>query len=289
MRITLSAFTLLLTLLLPPLAQARELKLASWNLAWFTGRDWLLPRDRAPRRAEDVARLAEYARRLDPDILALQEVDGPEAAARLLDARDYAFFFPEEDDVQRAGFAVRRSLRVTRNPDLAGLDLNPGARFSLRRGTDIMVEAEGRRLRLLSLHLKSGCSSGRLDRPEPECEQLVRQGEILAGWVAARQREGVAFALLGDFNRALGTPGDALWARLAAAAPLLRATEGVSSPCWAGPRGGRAFIDHILLGGAARDWAVPESLRVLVYAERSLDWRDRLSDHCPVSLRLRLH
>ena len=269
-------------------AVAAELKLASWNIAWLTDRAALLPRDRAPRDRGDVARLADYARRLDADVVALQEVDGPEAAARVLDPRAYAFYFPEEDDLQRSGFAIRRSLRVTRNPDLAALDLHPEARHSLRRGTDLTVEAGGARLRLLSLHLKSGCSSGRLERAEPECEQLARQGEILAEWVAARRREGVAFALLGDFNRAFERPEEPILARLLAAAPLVRVTEGVSNPCWSGPRGGRAFIDHILLGGPARDWMVPGSLRVLVYGEQGRDWRQRLSDHCPLSIRLRM-
>ncbi|MBL6079442.1 endonuclease/exonuclease/phosphatase family protein [Belnapia sp. T18] len=279
---------LALLLLAPGFALGAELKLASWNIAWLTSRTALLPRDRAPRESGDVTRLAEYARRLDADIVALQEVDEPEAAAQVLDPRAYAFYFPEEDDLQRSGFAIRRGLRVIRNPDLEALDLNPEAQRSLRRGADVTVEAGGARLRLLSLHLKSGCSSGRLEREDRDCEQLARQGEVLAGWIAARRREGVAFALLGDFNRAFERPDEPLWGRLSAAAPLTRVTEGVSNPCWAGPRGGRAFIDHILLGGRARDWLVPDSLRVLVYAEQGRDWRERLSDHCPLSIRLRL-
>ena len=52
--------------------------------------------------------------------------------------------------------------------------------------------------------------------------------------------------------------------------------------------GGETFIDHILLGGAARDWLVADSLRVLTYRETGGEWKQRLSDHCPVSVRLRL-
>lgn len=271
-----------------PPAQAGELKLATWNIAWLTSRDHLLPRDRTQRRPADLELLAGYARRLDADILALQEVDGPEAAALVIDPRRYAFYFPAEDDLQRSGFAIRHGLRVTQNRDLAALDLNPQARFSLRRGTDITVESGTARLRLLSLHLKSGCSSGTNGRDGNDCEQQARQGEILAQWIAARRAEGIPFALLGDFNRTMTNPNDALWRSLTATTPLLRATEGVANPCWATARGGRSFIDHILLGGPARDWLVPESLRVLVYAERGQDDRDRLSDHCPISLRLSL-
>jgi hypothetical protein len=92
--------------------------------------------------------------------------------------------------------------------------------------------------------------------------------------------------VLGDFNRRLA-PGEPFLARIEAAAPLARPTAGFATPCWADARGGRAFVDHLLLGGPARDWLVPRSLAVLVYAERDPAFRDRLSDHCPVSVRLR--
>jgi exonuclease III len=65
---------------------------------------------------------------------------------------------------------------------------------------------------------------------------------------------------------------------------LTRATEGRASPCW----GGEAFIDHIMLGGAAREWLQPDTLRVLTYRETGAEWQQRLSDHCPVSVRLRV-
>ena len=268
---------------------AAELKLATWNLAWLTLRaygDPDLPRGLAVRGPGDLELLARYAKRLDADILALQEVDGPEAAARVLDPGTYAFFFPAEQDIQRTGFAVRRALRAVQNPDLEALDLRPKARFSLRRGTDITVEADGRRLRLLSVHLDAGCRDAPLGTPGRDCESLSRQATILGGWAAERQREGIPFAILGDFNRAIAGGTDEFMRALAPAGPLLRATEGVSDPCWAGARGPRRFIDHVLLGGAAAEWLVPGSLRVLVYAERDPAWRERLSDHCPLSLRL---
>ncbi|WP_421993157.1 endonuclease/exonuclease/phosphatase family protein [Roseococcus sp.] len=283
-------FLLAIALLAASPLQAAEIKLATWNIAWLTLRpphDRALPRDLTPRQPEDFTRLADYARRLDADVLALQEVDGPEAAARILDPNDYRFFFPDERDIQRTGFAVRRSLRAIRNADLAELDPIPNERFSLRRGTDITVEVEGRMLRLLSVHLKAGCREAG-DRGR-ECDTLMGQSSVLAGWIAARRREGAAFAILGDFNRRATGANDAFFAPLAAAAPLLRANEGVSNPCWSDARGGRPFIEHILLGGPARDWVQANSLRVMVYAERDPAMRDRLSDHCPISVRLRIN
>jgi len=279
---------LLLALLAP--ATAAELKLATWNIAWATLRaadDRDMPRD-VPRRADaDWALLRQYANRLEADVIAFQEVDGPAAAARIFDPATYVFIFPDENDIQRAGFAIRRSLRVTQNPDLAGLDLRPQARFSLRRGTDVTVEAGTTRLRLLSIHLNAGCREEALGSSQ-RCISLAQQSEILAGWVAERQRDGVPFAILGDFNRRFLPAGDEFANRLNQAAPLTRATEGYSNPCFSDARGGRPFIDHILLGGPARGWLLPNTLRVMVYAERDASARERLSDHCPVSVRMRL-
>lgn len=281
---------LLASLLFALPAQAAELKLATWNLAWLTLRtqgDPDLPRGLAVRNPGDFDLLARYAKRLDADVVALQEVDGPAAAARVFDPGTYAFFFAAEPDIQRTGFAVRRTFRATQNPDLEALDLRPKARFSLRRGTDITVETAGGALRLLSVHLDAGCRDAALATANRDCESLARQAAILGGWAAERRREGIAFAILGDFNRTMAGGEDEFLRALAPAGPLLRATEGVSDPCWAGARGPRRFIDHILLGGPAPAWLLPDSLRVMVYAERDPAWRARLSDHCPLSLRLR--
>ena len=285
-----SALLAVLLLALP--ATAQEIKLATWNIAWLTLKPAghrSLPRDLPTRSPEDFRLLRGYAERLDADVVALQEIDGEAAAARLFDPAEYVIHLTDEDDVQRPGFAVRRTLRVTRHPDLAELDIRAGARRSLRRGADITVEAaDGARLRLLSVHLNAGCREDALDdRGPPECEGLARQARILARWVEARRREGIAFAVLGDFNRRM-TARDEFLGIVAGDDPLARPTTGFSTPCWADARGGRPFVDHILLGGTAREWLVPNSLAVLVYAERDRRYRDRLSDHCPTSVRLRL-
>ena len=70
---------LLLGLLLPALAQAADLKIATWNLNWLTTRalgDPALPSDVTPRQPADFDRLRAYADQLDADVIAIQEVDG---------------------------------------------------------------------------------------------------------------------------------------------------------------------------------------------------------------------
>ena len=90
-----------------------------------------------PRRNDaDFARLRDYALRLDADVVALQEVDGRLAAARVFDATRYDFHFTNETDVQGVGFAIRKTLRWRANNDLVAL----GLRENLRRGADIAIE-----------------------------------------------------------------------------------------------------------------------------------------------------
>ena len=285
-RLFLAALLIATCPLLSQSAAARVLKIATWNLEWLTLRpagDPALPETVIPKRPEDRALLRRYAQALDADVVALEEVDGPEAAAEIFTPDRYALFFSHDDVVQRVGFAVRRGIAVAQNPDLAALDIYPNAHFRLRSGVDITVDLAGNRIRLLGVHLKSGCHYGALTGNAGRvCETLRRQIPPLQGWIAQRREEGVPFALLGDFNRRMDGR-DEMMAALDQAAPLLRVTEGRSTPCW----GGNSFIDHIMLGGAARGWLEPNSMRVMVYREGE-DAKERLSDHCPVSVRLDL-
>jgi endonuclease/exonuclease/phosphatase family metal-dependent hydrolase len=272
---------ILLFLLLPSCAFGAELKLATWNLEWLTTNDRDLPADAHPKQPEDIDLLRRYAGELDADVIAVQEVDGPAIAARVFPSGTYAIQLSHDHVVQRVGIVVRRSIPYSANPDLTGLDLGPGRQ--LRSGVDITLRSQPP-LRVLAVHLKTGCFDDRLTSSKRRsCAELREQMPPLLDWISARRAEGVAFAILGDFNRHMDGR-DQLWSMLRQAAPLTRATEGHASPCW----GGEAFIDHIVLGNAARDWLLPESLRVLTYRETGVEWQQRLSDHCPVSVRLRL-
>ncbi len=273
----------LLICLIPMIARAEELKIATWNLNWLTLRAPAsagLPADVKPRHPEDFDRLAQYAAELNADVVALQEVDGWDAAARLFPRDRYSIHMTHDHVVQRVGIVVRRGLHYDRNPDVTAINANPAQR--LRSGADLTLHLAGGDLRLLAVHLKTGCQDKALARSTRRpCVELREQIEPLQAWIAARQQEGVPFLILGDFNRRMEAP-DQFIVALRKAAPLLRTTEGRSSPCW----GNEAFIDHILAGGPARDWIVPNSLRVLTYREQGREWQDRLSDHCPVSVRL---
>ena len=279
------ALVLLLGLVVAAPVFAADLKLATWNLEWLTDRgagDTRLPSDAHPKRPEDFDVLSRYAAELDADVIAIQEVDGSAVAARVFPPESYSVHMTRDHVVQRVGLAVKRGIRYSVNPDVTGLDVDPG--HQLRSGADITLDLAQGALRVLAVHLKTGCFDQRLSRTTHRtCAELSAQIPPLQEWITARTADGVPFAILGDFNRHMDGR-DQFWAALRQVAPLTRATEGRASPCW----GGEAFIDHILLGGAARAWLQPDTLRVLTYRETGEAWKERLSDHCPVSVRLRV-
>ncbi len=269
----------LLALLVAQPALSAELKIATWNLDWLTTRpagDPGLPTDVTPRTEEDFARLAGYAADLNADLIAIQEVDGFRAATKIFPPDRYSIHMTRDHVIQRVGIVVRRGLKYDMNPDVTALGID-----HLRSGADITLHLPGTDLRVLAVHLKTGCRNQPLPKAhDRSCSELRDQIPIVAAWIAERQKDQTPFIVLGDFNRWMDGR-DSLLAELRQAAPLARATEGHSSPCW----GAENFIDHILAGGAAANWMQADTLKVLIYRETDKAMKDRLSDHCPVSVR----
>jgi hypothetical protein len=84
----------------------------------------------------------------------------------------------------------------------------------VRWGTEILVEKDGQLLRLLSVHLKSGCHDGSLENPtDPDCVTLAAQREPLEAWIDKAAQELAPFVILGDFNRRIDRfdQDDHLW------------------------------------------------------------------------------
>jgi len=172
---------------------------------------------------------------------------------------------------QAAGFAVRNSLPVERHPDLVALqDGDP----NLRSGVDITVTPpHGAPIRLLSVHLKSGCAGGTAGA---SCETLNRQVNVLEHWVEARATESAPFAILGDFNRRLALPDDPLWAILdGPPGPTDLSLAAGSERPKCDPRY-TSFIDHIVVDPRLASEA--HNFQEFTYPG------ERLSDHCAISL-----
>lgn len=263
----------------PPAHALGALKVATWNLEWLHRAN----NDGPVKRSDaDYARLRSYAERLAADVIAFQEVEDERAAERVFDPARYRVYVAKRGDTQRTGFAVRRDLQIEVHADYDALDVG-----QLRSGADITVRSGTLALRLLSVHLKSGCFDAPLDGAQRECQKLATQLPMLEAWIDARGREGVAAVVLGDFNRRLfARKGEPFWAAIDDADPpasdLWSPTDGQVSTCWSGEH--PAFIDHIVLNVPAKRSSIADSFELFQYDARDANKRALLSDHCPIAI-----
>lgn len=260
------------------------LRIASWNLEHLAERDGSGCR---PRTDADYRALRAHADALDADVIAFQEVETQAAAERVFDPARYTVVIETRAgtadrgecgrdggrlNAQRTGFAIRKGVRFDRQPDLAALQLGDP---DLRSAVDVIVRPQGAEpVRLLSVHLKSGCNVG---REREACPVLFQQVPVLERWIDARAAEPVRFAVLGDFNRRLALPNDAVWADWDDATPAnadLSLAAG-DRPARCNPRYSD-FIDHIVLDRRAAN--VSSGFAEHTYAGEAL------SDHCAVSV-----
>ena len=300
------------------------LTLATWNMDWLMttqAHDELAPhcvRQQPPSNAHafpctpgkpqppvrtqaDFDALAHTATQLhdaqQATVVALQEVDGPEAARLVFQKGWKLDCFAHRAHPQKVGFAIRDDVPYRCNGDLSALDVDG----STRAGADItLYPGTAREVRLLAVHLKSGCFDGRLDRHFNPCERLRQQAPIVEAWIDQRVREGTAFAVLGDFNRHLDKdarypagPDESAPINLMQAwsdntppgAVLMRATEGQAYvPCDASDRH-KAYIDDILIDQRLAARSKDKRFARLSFA--ASDQGRALSDHCPVVWSLR--
>ena len=192
--------------------------------------------------------------------------------ANAIQAAQYRHWIPHKICIGY-GFATRRGLEYRRNGDLKAL----GAAAFQRWGTDITIMAESRELRLLSVHLRTGCWGEKQDgesRSRKACATLRGQMERLKAWPDARRAAGMPFVFLGDFNRRLTLSGDWAWRVLSPASAPLRLLP-AGEPFRFDPRF-PAFIDHMVAEGGAEAMVVPGTFR-------DAPQRGPHPDHCAIS------
>ncbi len=269
------------TLLVPPLQPEAPkkpslppLRIATWNLRWLHALDGHGP---VPRTASDYTRLAAYARRLDADVIALQEIDGPEAARRLLDPDAYRFHFVDHGTAQQVGFAWRHGVPVVATGRVDAL-----AGDGLRPGVTIDLQLASRRIVLLGVHLKSGCAHPS-QTTGAACERLFVQADRIADWLEARKSEGADLMMIGDFNRHFAGNGE-FWTRMERGASLVDLAGGLRATCWAAIDG--RFVDRFVFDTPAARWLRPGPVTQWTYDIDDAPSLPSLSDHCPLSVEL---
>jgi endonuclease/exonuclease/phosphatase family metal-dependent hydrolase len=122
---------------------------------------------------------------------------------------------------------------------------------------------------------------------------LARQVPALERWIDAQAREHKPFAVLGDFNRDLqrDVTEASLWAELDDADPpgadLVNTAEGQVFQNCMPSQTFSGYIDYIILGRQMAQGLVKNSFGRAVFRPKDA-LRRKLSDHCPVFIRLRV-
>jgi hypothetical protein len=168
------ALILLALMFLALPAWAQEIKLATWNIAWLTTKPAGhpdLPQNLTIRTEQDFARLRAYAERLAADVIALQEVDGPLAAARAV------IFAQMVDDPSTYVSTLRSDAKLKRKAE-SGLK----ERLKLwHEARDLVRRAEGTNLDVPEPVLAQPRRTNRRHRPvgrhiERQAHRIERNG-----------------------------------------------------------------------------------------------------------------
>jgi endonuclease/exonuclease/phosphatase family metal-dependent hydrolase len=279
---------------------AKPLKIASWNIAWLGSHEY------NKRLPADYEELARYAKILDADVIALQEVESARWAKKVF-GDGYEYYFSTRDWVQRVGYAVKKSIPYkVQSSEYKALDVG-----RVRHGMDLTLSQGEKKLRLLAVHLKSGCFDKSLEtndlsamkyeseseaKEKVACYTLSNQIKPLEAWIDNRAKENIPFIVLGDFNRRFSvdiekshSESQGLWQAIDddADEAMWTATMTKNSDCWGGYY--KHYIDHIVLDPKANKRYVKSSFNQLVFdQEFSRELSQNLSDHCPISIEIEL-
>ena len=293
---------------------AERLVLATWNMEWMMrpqvfdalaaqcygrerrpgGGDRSIPCDLAPKgrwSEQDFARLRAFAATLPADVIALQEIDGADAAREIFP--EHEFCFTQRRQVQNVGFAIRRGLKFRCNRDYTALGLPED---TVRWGADVTIEpGTPREMRLMAVHLKASCNRDPLTADRDDCRLLQRQVPVLEDWIDQRARAGDAFGVVGDLNRRFDREREAardatgaivaMWPEIDDGDPpgadLMNPGDGHGAVGCGNGHGERMPIDYLILGKRLAGRLVAGSYRVWDYPQGG-----RWPDHCVISIDL---
>ncbi|WBA10189.1 endonuclease/exonuclease/phosphatase family protein [Salinivibrio kushneri] len=274
--------------------------MATWNFEWLTLKD---DQRAGIRDQDDYQQLSSIFVQLAPDVLAFQEVDSPEALARVVPAEDYTVYFSDRyadvktraQSQQLTGIAVRKGWKVEDPKDLRQIALPDFFGVpSLRYGTYVVVTPPNQEpIHILSIHLKSGCF--KQTHASRSCKKLSKQFGALADWVIAHGDKNILIA--GDFNRYISDKQDPYWQQFrqtllentSAPTDIVNVTQSVRARCKARRYNWRTqtwnqvmysrLVDHILVSESlASQWQYSYQHHFAYH--RVMNYR--LSDHCPV-------
>ena len=282
---------------------AVRVKFTFWNVQWFPGRS---PNAKEVARARQVAAVAPVVRRLDPDVLGLEEVANADAARLLTDGLPGGYRVDVVTDFRQetGGPTRQQTVLASRLPLVNGWweSWRPAADGGPRprRGFAFAAyqPAPGQVLLVYALHLKSN----RLDEPGGAAVNAAMRAESIRQLLVHARAMAAAYAKLGTVTVVLGgdlntSLDDPRFATESSLRELLRdgyrwafqntpVTERVTLP------GGGGYpdvtFDHVFFRtfGPAAAATTPTTVRLLDAGVEPTG--PECSDHRPVSATLEL-
>ena len=264
-----------------------SLKIATWNVEHLAYPADTGCRSRTPN---EIAAMKAYAKSLNADIIALQEVGSKAALQQIFSQNDWQLIMSTRTDSpvytckqtgtvstqQKVAFAVKKTIPILNTAALEQLALS---RAGLRFGLQITVDTPQGPADILNVHMKSGCFvDDYLKSDTPACKIYARQAPILDNWIAKHESENVPYIILGDFNHRISAPYNRLTRTLL---NNTRSTNITTSQLLGCQTRYPAPIDHIIVGKMnAKN--ITKSAHVHKY--KNMDEKAMLSDHCAVSV-----
>lgn len=272
------------------------LRVATWNVEHLA---YPIELGCRPRTQKELVALKAYAKGLEADVVALQEVASSDAIHLLFPEDEWQVVMSQRPDSesyecrgngfmstqQKVAFAIRKPLMVASIDQVTDFGLNSRG---LRYGLAVSVKKGRETIELLNLHLKSGCFVDDYQQSDSSsCQTFAKQVPILDSWIEQREKNQSPYVVLGDFNHRLSAPYNRVTRTIetnenASVSTLDIATRELIGchPRYPAP------IDHIMVG------ALPSTLKIQnVHVHRFNDMNEdaMLSDHCAVSLELSKH
>ena len=116
----------------PNVTTAEELRIMSWNMQWLNHH----ASSPVLRDTDDFTQMRSIIEKVDPDILAFQEVGSLKAMTMILPPTQYDILLSSRADHSKytfpntnqfTGFAIRKNIRYRELPDFTNINLNKKA------------------------------------------------------------------------------------------------------------------------------------------------------------------
>lgn len=270
--------------------QNKGLVISSWNIEHLA---YPISEGCRPRSESEFNEMKAYAKSLNADVVGLQEVASKKAIEQIFPKENWQVFISDRPDSksykcreseqlssqQKVGFAVRKGIKVAKIDSLRELALDSRG---LRYGLELTIESPHGLLSILNVHMKSGCFVDDYSRSDTRsCQVFAKQAPILDSWVESKEKAGLPYIMVGDFNHRLSAPYNKLTSQLTensdkSESSLENTTADLIGchPYYPAP------IDHIWAGNLSENLVKQAS----VASYKNMDPKAMLSDHCAVSL-----